>query len=63
MNVDLEMDAGVRKVVEFMQRELPANDLRGIAAAVAAVGEVVWDTYEYRQVSPLTLREPPIRLT
>lgn len=57
------MDAGVRKVIEFMQRELPANDLRGIAAAVAAVGEVVWDTYEYRQVSPLTLREPPLRLT
>lgn len=57
---DLEMDADLKLVMEFMRENLPASKLVGVAQALAAVAPVLWGHYEREEVRALTLMNPPI---
>lgn len=54
--MNIEMHSSVQKVAEFMQRELPADELRGVADALAVVAPAIWGNYPIKEITPLTLR-------
>lgn len=56
----LDMHPSVKLVAEFMQRSIPADELRGVAKAVALVAPSIWSAYPDQEVRPLGLAEPPI---
>lgn len=58
--MELEMHAGVKLVAEFMQRNLRADELRGVASALALIAPVVWGHHPASEVAPLSLGEPPL---
>jgi hypothetical protein len=41
-----EIDPDVERVLAFMQRNLPAHKLLGVAAAVADLSKLLWSRYE-----------------
>ena len=56
----VEIDADVRKAVEFLQSSFPAARLVGIAKGVGAVGPLLWGHYRAEDVVPVRLvPEPP----
>ncbi len=58
--MDLEMHPGVKLVAEFMQRNLRADELRGVASALAIIAPAVWGQHPACEVPPLSLAEPLI---
>lgn len=56
----LTMDPNVKRVVEFMQRELPADKLRGIAQAVAVLSPAIWGHQPDLSVRPVCLMDRPV---
>jgi hypothetical protein len=56
----VEMNESVQKVVEFMQREIPADELRGVARMLPAVAEAIWAAFPATQVNPMRLTGLPI---
>ncbi len=57
----LEMHPSVKKVAEFMQNEVPADELRGVANALAASAPAIWGKYPLIDVFPITLRHASIQ--
>lgn len=60
--MNVEMNASVKKVAEFMQRELPADELRGVANALAVIAPAIWGRYAETPISPMALSESSIQL-
>lgn len=60
-DMDIHMHPGVKKVLEFMQRNLPTDQLCGVATGVAGLAPILWGHYVVREVRPLALNAPPIR--
>ena len=56
---DLEMDVDLKLVLEFMQSNMPASKLVGVAQALAAVAPILWARYEREDVHALVLSVPP----
>ena len=56
----VQMNPNVQKVVEFLQREIPADELNGVANAIPAVAAVVWSEYHHQAIRPMKMSEPPI---
>lgn len=48
----IEMNPNVQKVIEFMQRELPANELNGVAEAIPLIGRAIWTQHPHLPVTP-----------
>lgn len=58
--MDIQIHPGVKAVVDFMQRNIPADQLQGVAAGVAQLAPSLWGQYPAPAVYPLTLAEPPL---
>lgn len=57
---DLEMDVDLKLVLEFMQSNMSASKLIGVAQALAAVAPIIWSRYERDDVHALVLSVPPL---
>lgn len=57
---NLIMDDDLKLVMEFMQSNMPASKLVGVAQALAAVAPVMWARYEREDVHALVLSVPPL---
>jgi hypothetical protein len=51
--MNIEMHPSVKKVVEFMQRELPSKELQGVAAAIAIIAPAIWGGHRYKKIKPM----------
>lgn len=58
--MNIEMHPSVKKVAEFMQNELPADELLGVVAALAVVASAMWGRYPKQNIYPLSLAHEPI---
>lgn len=58
METQVVMDADLKKVCEFMQRNIAADRLVSVAENVGAMAPILWGRFERRPVTPLLLREP-----
>jgi hypothetical protein len=56
----IEVDPDVKLVMEFMQRNMEADKLRGVAEALHICASAIWGRYLYEPIHPMCLREPPI---
>lgn len=56
----LQMDADLKRVMEFMQSNVAASKLVSLAQALAAVAPVLWGQYEREDVRALALLHPAI---
>lgn len=56
----IEMNANVKKVAEFMQKEIPQDELQGIAAAIAVISPSIWGEYANKKIQPAKLYEQEI---
>lgn len=54
--MDLEMDADVKAVAEFMQHNMAASRLVGVATAIGRLAPILWGRYLADDVQPLNLR-------
>jgi len=52
---NLDMHPSVKKVAEFMQREVPADELRGVANAIALLAPSIWGRHPEQHIQPLEL--------
>jgi hypothetical protein len=57
---DLEMDVDVKLVMEFMQENMSASKLVGVAQALATMAPIMWGWYEREKVCALALRHPAL---
>jgi hypothetical protein len=53
--LDLEIDTDVRVTAEFMQQNIPAARLVGVAAGLQAVAPLLWGQHEAEPVQVLRL--------
>ncbi len=53
--MNLEMDADLRAVVEFMQRRIPAARLVSVATGIQAISPLLWGHYPHEECKPLRL--------
>ena len=51
----VEMDWRVQTVLAFMQQVLPADDLRGVAEAVASIAPAIWSHHQQKHVTSISL--------
>ncbi|MCP1243047.1 hypothetical protein [Acetobacter lambici] len=58
METQVVMDADLKKVCEFMQRNIAADRLVSVAENVGAMAPILWGRFERKPVMPLLLREP-----
>lgn len=58
METQVVMDADLKKVCEFMQRNIAADRLVSVAENVEAMAPILWGRFERKPVMPLLLREP-----
>lgn len=58
METQVVMDADLKKVCEFMQRNIAADRLVSVAENVGAMAPILWGRFERKPVAPLLLREP-----
>jgi hypothetical protein len=56
----LAMDSDVQAVLEFMQREIPAGRLVGVANGVASIAPLLWGGYQPEKIQALRLVSRPI---
>jgi hypothetical protein len=56
----LTMHPSVQKIAEYMQAELPADQLAGVARALSALAPVLWGQYPVQDICPLKLVHEPI---
>ena len=56
-SMGIDMDDRVMRVVSFMQRSLPVDDLRGVAEAIAMVAPVIWSNHAHISIRPMRLSE------
>ncbi|MGO9118028.1 MAG: hypothetical protein ACLQPD_10500 [Desulfomonilaceae bacterium] len=61
MNVRIEVDPRVERVVDFMQREFLADELQGIAKALGVLAPMLWkDFSKGEEVELFRFREAPL---
>jgi hypothetical protein len=53
--MQLKMDGDVQAVAEYMQSNIPAARLVGVAAGIAAIAPLLWGRYSPEQVNPVWL--------
>lgn len=58
--MELTMHPSVQKIAEYMQCELPADQLGGVARALSALAPVLWGQYPAQDICPLRLIHEPI---
>lgn len=58
MDTQVVMDADLKKVCEFMQRNIAANRLVSVAENVGALAPILWRQFNREPVVALSLREP-----
>lgn len=58
--MEVQMHPGVKKVAEFMQEELPADELAAVAEALALLAPAIWGRYPKVVIAPITLANSPI---
>lgn len=51
-----KLDAGVKKVIDFMLREIRWEDLRGVAEAIAIIAPSVFARLPYAEIRPILFR-------
>lgn len=61
--MEVQMHPSVQKVAEFMQEALPADELAGVAEALALIAPAIWTRYAKVQIAPITLINAPISAT
>ena len=49
------IDNRVKSVADFMQQTLQADDLRGVAEAIALIAPAIWGQHRYEKVNPVGL--------
>jgi hypothetical protein len=50
--MNIKIHPSVKKVVEFMQRELPSKELQGVAAAIAPA---IRGEHRYKKITPMQI--------
>jgi len=58
--VELKIDEDLKAVAEFMQKNIPASRLVGIANGLAGIAPILWGHHEREGILPLVLRSEPI---
>jgi len=53
--MQLEIDTDIRAIAEFMQRNVPATRLVGVAAGVNALAPLLWGQHKPDFVQPIRL--------
>ncbi|ALK96999.1 MULTISPECIES: hypothetical protein [unclassified Massilia] len=59
---DLMMDDDLKRVMEFMQCNMSASKLVGVAQAAAAMAPIIWGQYEREEVHALALQARSLNL-
>jgi hypothetical protein len=52
------MHPGLQKVAVFMERELPIDELRGVAEALAIIAPAIWSRHPQVKIQPMDLYWP-----
>lgn len=61
-DMEVRIDPDVKSVAEFMQRNVEASRLVGVASCLAGLAPLLWGDYRAESVSALRLAESPITL-
>lgn len=56
----LNVHHNLQKVVEFMQREIPADELNAVADALPTMARALWSQCPKTTITPMQLTEPAI---
>lgn len=59
----VEINPSVQKVIEFMQREIPADELNGVADSLPVVAKAIWSRFPTTEIKPMQLVEQPIAIS
>ena len=54
--MELKMHSSVKKVAEFIQKELPANEWRGVTEALAVAAPAIWSEFPEEKIHPIRLQ-------
>jgi hypothetical protein len=55
-----KMDEDLKRVTEFMQNNLPADKLVGVAVAISDLAPSLWGHYGRDRIIPMELRHPEL---
>src|SRR5690349_15646730 len=58
--MQFEVDSDVKAVLEFMQTNIPADRLVGIAESVGQIGRLLWGHFRQEPVRAVSLLSVPI---
>jgi hypothetical protein len=58
--MEVHLDPDVQAVAEFMQRNIPAARLQGVANGIRDLAPILWGRYEKESVAALLLSEPDL---
>ena len=58
--MQINMHPHVKLVAEFMQREIPLDELQAVAEAMPAVAAAIWPKYEGPGIRPMKLSAEPL---
>ena len=58
--MELNLDQDVKATMEFMQTQIPAEKLVGVAKAISGLSESLWGHYSPKGFVAITLDFPPI---
>ena len=58
--MQLEIDCDVKAVAEFMQANMPASKLLGVATAIGRLAPILWGHFSADDVYALALRGEPV---
>lgn len=53
---NIEMHPGLHKVMDFMLRELQADELRGVASALAKLAPIMWESFPEKEIKAVRQR-------
>jgi hypothetical protein len=56
--LEVKMDEDVRRVAQFMQRNMQAAKLVNVAKALALLAPALWGQHQQDEVQPLCLLQP-----
>lgn len=62
-STNVMMHPSVQSVAAFMQQTLPADELRAVANAIAAVAPIIWSQYAEQRLRPIVLSEPSVQIS
>ncbi len=58
--MEIETDSDVKMILEFMQANVAASRLAGVATAIGRLAPILWGRFGIEEVHPLRLAADPI---